>query len=459
MHLCQKPQIVLQGLMRLISQISAKCSVGLMCLFFATVVVIPLSVTAQITPALPSIPSGVFKITDYGAVSDGVITNTVAIQRTADAAIAAGGGTVEIPAGVYLSGPITLGSRIKFQLDAGATLLMLPYGSYPVGPRKPLSYKRKDPPNLISVKDAHDIEFAGPGKIDGQGAPWWAAQQRTPRPLVLHLENCQRVFIHDWNSVNPPMKHIVFDGDDRDITIQNVTNVASYPSPNTDCLNLQGDRCLVRDCVFHGGDDNIAMGRGSGPGMNILITNITCGTGHGISIGSVTEAGISNVTVVNCTFTGTDYGLRLKADSDRGGVVQNINFENIRLNGVRSPILIYGYYKEKKSINVSPRLAASYKPEQVTSRTPIWRDINYSNITASSTMDAGIIWGRPEMLVSNVTLDHVTINSSEPFRIYNARNIRLVDTKINSSSGTPFVIYNAQVITNSAASEISTISN
>ena len=51
-----------------------------------------------------------------------------------------------------------------------------------------------------------------------------------------------RVFIHDWNSTNPPMKHIVFDGTDSDITVQNTTNTAPYPSPNTDCLNLQGNQ-------------------------------------------------------------------------------------------------------------------------------------------------------------------------------------------------------------------------
>lgn len=458
MHLGLQPQVVLKRFMRIFAGTNAEYPRTLIGLILATTVIVSPAAMAQITPALPSIPPGVFKITDYGAVGNGVITNSVAIQKTVNAALAAGGGTVEVPAGVFLSGPFTLGSRIKFQLDSGATLLVLPYGSYPPG-KKRFGHKKLNYQALITVDNAHDIEFAGPGKIDGQGAPWWKAHLLNSRPYMLHLDSCQRVFIHDWNSVNPPMKHIVFDGDDSDITVQDCTNVASYPSPNTDCLNLQGNRCLVRDCVFHGGDDNVAMGRSSGPGMNILITNITCGTGHGISIGSVTEGGISNVTVVNCTFSNTDYGLRLKADSDRGGVVQDIKFQNIQLTGVRSPILIYGYYDEDKSINVSPSKAASYKPEPVTKRTPVWHDISFSNIIASSTSDAGMIWGRPEMLVSNVTLDHVTINSPGSFHIYNARDIHLTDTKINSSSGTPFVIYNAQVITNGDTTEISAASN
>lgn len=388
-------------------------------------------------PALPLIPSGTFNITNFGAVGNGIATNTTAIQATVNAALLAGGGTVEIPAGTFLSGPFSLGSGIRLQLDAGATLLMLPYGSYPGG---------MDPPDFISVNNAHDIELCGPGTLDGQGAPWWAAGlNESARPYAVRLDDCQRVFIHDWNSVNPPMKHIVFDGIDSDITVQNVTNTAPGSSPNTDGLNLQGTRCLVRDCVFRVGDDNIAMGRSSGPGVDILITNITCGTGHGISIGSITRAGISNVTVVDCTFDGTSYGLRLKADNDRGGLVQNITCKNITLTNVNSAILIYGYYTDGKSLNVTPQLAASYGVSNITSQTPIWRNITFSNITAWTRTEAGLLWGRPEMLVSNVTLDHVTITSPKTFRIYNARGVSLVDTRIIQSSGSTYTLYNAEV--------------
>lgn len=410
-------------------------------LMFFTPVMVMAQVTDSNFPALPVIPPGTFNITNYGAVGNGVITNTTAIQATVDAALSAGGGTVEVPAGTFLSGPFVLGSNLRFKLDAGATLLMLPYGSYPGG---------DDPPDFISAHKVHDLELCGPGVLNGQGAPWWAADlNESQRPYAVHLNKCQRVFIHDWNSTNPPMKNIVFDGKDSDITVQNVTNTAPASSPNTDGLNLQGNRCLVRDCVFSVGDDNIAMGRSSGPGMNILITNITCGTGHGISIGSITSAGISNVTVVNCTFDGTSYGLRLKSDNDRGGLVQNVTFANITLTNVSSAILIYGYYNEGKSLNVTPQLAASYGPSNVTSLTPIWRNITFSNITAWTSTEAGMIWGRPEMLVSNVTLNHVTINSPKTFRIYNARGIKLVDTHIYPSKGKTYTLYNAEVsITN-----------
>lgn len=403
--------------------------------------------SVRANPALPSIPSGVFNITNYGAVGDGTTTNTAAIQQTINAASLAGGGTVEVPAGNFLCGPLTLGSSIRFQLDSGATLLLPPYGSYPGG---------TNPADFITVDNAHDVEFCGPGVLNGQGSGWWSSGlDISEKPYELHLNNCVRVFIHDWNSMNPPMKHIVFDGTDSDITIQNATNTAPYPTPNTDCLNLQGSNCLVQNCVFYGGDDNIAMGRSSGSGVDILITNITCGTGHGISIGSITSAGISNVTVVNCTFSGTDNGLRLKADNDRGGVVQNINYMNITMTNVQAPIVLFSYYNEISPNSVTPAKAASYAPTNVIGLTPIWRNITFSNITAtftSYTELAGIIWGRSEMFVSNVTLSHVNITAPASFDIYNARGIKFVDSQITTPHGTTtFAIYNAGVtLTNSA---------
>jgi hypothetical protein len=389
-------------------------------------------------PALPTIPPGVFKITNYGAVGDGVTTNTAAIQAAIDALDAAGGGTLEVPPGTFLSGPLRLDSNTRFQLDAGATLLLLPYGSYPGKGR---------PPSFITVRDrAHDLEFCGPGTLDGQGAPWWAAHlDEKRRPYEIHMKDCHRVFIHDWNSRNPPMKHIVIDGAAEDITIQNVTNTAPYPSPNTDCLNLQGTRCLVQNSTLRGGDDNIAIGRSSGPGADVLITNCIFGTGHGVSLGSITTAGISNVTVVDCTFSGTDFGIRLKAGPDRGGLVRNINYRNISMTNVATAIAVYSYYKVKGPNHITPAQAASYRAVPVVRRTPIWRDIAISNVTATGSVLAGIIWGRPEMLVSNVTLDHVRITADKTFDIYNARGIHLVDSSITVGNGNSLALYNAQV--------------
>src|SRR5437660_1491050 len=86
-----------------------------------------------ITPALPSIPIKTFNITEFGAISDNAIDNTVPIQKAIEAANSAGGGIVIVPRGIFLSGPIHFNSTLDLQLDEGAILKFLPIDKYPGG--------------------------------------------------------------------------------------------------------------------------------------------------------------------------------------------------------------------------------------------------------------------------------------------------------------------------------------
>ena len=134
---------------------------------FAAILSLGLTVQAQanVNPALPVIPAGTFNITNYAATGDGVTPDTTAIQSAINAANAAGGGTVVIPAGIFLSGPIQLDSRINLHLDRGAILRMLPLDQYPGGTTSPA--------NFISGSNLSDVAITGEGMIDGQGLPWW----------------------------------------------------------------------------------------------------------------------------------------------------------------------------------------------------------------------------------------------------------------------------------------------
>ena len=425
---------------------------------FAVLLWLALVPLGRPAPALPSIPAGVYYITNYGAVGDGIVTNTSAIQAALEAADSAGGGTVAVPApGTFLCGPLMMHGRTRFQIDAGATLKLLPYGQYPGT-------------NTYSLTSAFieldrygtDFEFCGPGLLDGQGKPWWDANlDESGRPYEIHMRDVTRVYFHDWNSTNPPMKHIVMDGDNYDITVRNATNNSPdmSPSQNTDCLNLLGTRCLVQDCNFRGCDDNIAMGRSSGACIDVLITNVTCGTGHGISFGSLLPAGgVSNVTVINCTFSGTENGIRFKADNDKahGSPVQAVRFLNIGMTNVLRPIIIYSYYNSHGSPDsITPAIAAATNAAPVTSATPIWRDILISNVwgTAStSCKQVGIIWGRTEMLVSNVTLQSIIMTTPAGFNVYNARGVQFLDCKFTPyfANFPTFTMYNADVTVTNA---------
>jgi hypothetical protein len=112
------------------------------------------------------------------------------------------------------------------------------------------------------------------------------------------------------------------------------------------------------------------------------------------------------------------------------------------MTNVSFPILIYASYmatnREYRALNkLTPAIAATYPRSALTGRTPIYRDITFSNITATAQpgQRAGLIWGLPEMAVTNVLLQRVNITADKPFGIYEAQNVRLVDSKIITPDG------------------------
>lgn len=394
----------------------------------------------NVHPALPAIPTNTFLVTDYGAVGDGVKDNTASLQRAIDAAKAAGGGIVEIPAGTFLSGPITLFSRMNLRVDG--TLRMLPLGTYPGGDTSAQTF--------ITADRAQDLELSGWGTIDGQGAAWWQAlhtNRDLNRPMMLQFYSCHRLFIHDITFENPPNHHCGLRKFGGDITISNLTVNTDPNSPNTDGLNFVGTNSIIENCHITDGDDNIAMGS-TGPLDGLLITNCVFGFGHGVSIGSGARDGVKNLEVANCTFTGGIFGIRMKADLESGGLVHQLFYHDLTMNNVQMPILIYSYYRSAgspgKISKITPKQAAAFPMGAVTATTPIWRDITFSNITATASVAGGALWGMPEMPVSNIHFVNVDITTPGPFNIYNARDIRFDHCNIQIGGDKKFTMYNAQ---------------
>jgi hypothetical protein len=399
------------------------------------------------TPPLPSIPAGNFNIISYGAVGDGVTTNTTAIQNAISAASAAGGGTVEIPAGTFLSGPLTLLSDINLQLDSGAILRMLPYQVYPgTSP-------------LITVSSQTNLEITGTGIIDGQAqlTGWWTNGLSTSqRPVLIAFNKCNLVLVQNITLENPPSMHITFKSSDGDITIQGITINTANNSPNTDGIDLIGTNVLVENCSISDGDDCIALGSTGGTSWFTMVTNCTFGFGHGLSIGGNTLGGVSNLTVANCTFSGTQYGVRLKSDNasssgGAGGITQNLFYYNLGMTNIsEAPIVIYSYYNETGTpIGIKPATAAGEAiPTPVPSTTCVWRNIVFSNVTATVGFagTAGVLWGRTEMPMTNVLLCNVNITASGPFDIYNAKNVQFINSQVTSSAGgQKFLLFNGGV--------------
>ena len=394
----------------------------------------------------------------YGAVGDNATDNTTAIQNAINAAAAGGktngliGGTVEIPANTnaYLCGPLSLKNNVNLQIDGNALLRMLSYTQYPGG--------IINPANFISGSGLTNIEISGFGAIDGQGAPWWPGSKTNNRPIMISLSSCNRELIQNVTLSNSPMFHIAIGGSAKNSTVQGVTVWAPSssdpvtPSHNTDACDVSGTNVLVQNCNISTGDDDFTCGGGT---HDVLLTNNTYGNGHGISIGSYTDnGGVSNITVINCTINGADNGIRIKSDNDRGGLVQNISYLNIGITNVHFPIQIYGYYNEVGTPSgISPYIAATQAVAAVSGLTPIYRNITFSNINATSVSGypIGLIWGRTEMPATNIVFNKVNVTGDRSFDLYNVSGAQFIDCNLRvSATSNTFAIFNAQsIITNS----------
>ncbi|MFT3867658.1 MAG: glycosyl hydrolase family 28 protein [Nibricoccus sp.] len=394
---------------------------------------------ATINPARPKIPEKTFDVTAYGSVADGKTDNTSAIQAALDAAQAAGGGIVTIPAGEHLSGPLRLSNNVNLHLAEGALLRMLPLDRYPGG--------SKSPENFISGSKLHDVAITGKGTIDGQGAPWWPhyKEKGFNRPRMIALSGCERVLIEGVTLKNSPMFHIAIGGGSIDVIVKGVTIRApssrdpETPSHNTDACNVSGHNVLIQDCDVSVGDDNFTCGGGT---YDVLITHCTYGYGHGVSVGSPTKGGVSNITVTHCTFTNTECGIRLKTDRDRGGHLHNLVYSDLQMTNVDFPILIYGAYmapdrQYRDLTNLSPEIAKTYPAAPVDKLTPLFSDLVFENITATVAPGrrAGLIWGLPESKAKNILLRNVKIAADKPFGIYSAQNVRLENCEIRTPDG------------------------
>ncbi|HEY4785620.1 MAG TPA: glycosyl hydrolase family 28 protein [Bacteroidales bacterium] len=395
--------------------------------------------SAYVAPTLPSIPDKLFNIKDYGAVSDSVTDNTKAIQDAVNAAVNAGGGIVVVPSGIYLCGPIQFNNNLNLHIDSGAILRMLPIDRYPGGKAEGTSF--------ISGSKLHDIAITGKGMIDGQGSPWWPFA-KTPgvrRPRMIAFKDCSRVLIEQVKLINSPMFHIAIGGKNSNVTVRDVIIRAPAstdpvnPSHNTDACDVSGEKILIQHCDISVGDDDFTCG---GNTSDVLITNCTYGYGHGVSIGSPTRGGVSNITVENCTFTNTECGIRIKSDRDRGGELQHLTYRNLRMTNVGIPILIYATYMAKDSKyrnlqKITPEIATTYPSATVTNLTPIYHDIAFYDITATAEKGkrAGLIWGLPEAPVYNILLQNVNITADNPFGIFFAKNVQLVNCRIKTKEG------------------------
>jgi polygalacturonase len=414
---------------------------------------VPSDAADAIKVAPPVIPDRIFSIVDFGGVGDGVTMNTDAFKKAVAAIKAAGGGHLEIPPGVFMTLSFALTSHMDLHLDAGSRI-KTPESFADWGLPDPQTATQDDldefaPGSIIYGSKLTDVSITGSGTIDGSGQLFWIWSDKAarrypegrlvyPRPSLVGLPGCQRLHIDGVTFTNSPMYNLRLGTHSQDLLIENVRIVAPSDAPNTDAIDPGGDRIIIRNCEIDTGDDHVAIQGGS---RNVLIEDLVCLHGHGISIGSGTNGGLSHIFVRRCTFDGSDNGLRLKSFRGRGGEVHDIHYDHITMKNVARPFDINMLYNGNANVKVD--IGPRYAKKGQTRNIPFFHDIHFSNISVSRAPEAGRIIGLPEQPARDITFSNVRIDADRGFLIQDAKDVTFDHVELNIAVGKPFVTDNA----------------
>ncbi len=459
---------------------------------------------------VPVFKADTFNIEKYGAVSNGKFLNTEVINSTIELCSKNNGGVVLIPKGVWLTGPVVLKDNVNLHLEEGALLQFSGDRSlYPLLDNFYEGKKNPRCQNPISGKNLKNIAITGKGIIDGEGGAWrqikkdklterhwnevtasggFVYNEKTwyPSESYYNGEQLVRSGKMDYNDVEAlkPYKdffrpqlvnlirceNVLLDGPTfqnspawnihpllcTHITVRNINVRNPWFSQNGDGLDLESCRFgIVEDCTFDVGDDAICIksgkdkqGRDIGvPTEYVIVRNCIVYHGHGgFVIGSEMSGGVRNMYVENCTFLGTDCGLRFKSTRGRGGVVENIYVKGVRMTNIPTDAIRFNLYyggkiKEDENGNI-----IGVTKEPVTEETPCFRNISFEDIECYNVEKAITINGIPEMPVQNIKIKNINIVSNEGILMRYAKDVELEGLTLDVKKPESIIVQNSNDI-------------
>ena len=279
------------------------------------------------------------------------------------------------------------------------------------------------------------------------------------RPNLLVLTNCKKVLLEGVTIQNSPawnLHPLLCE----DLTLRRLLVRNPWYGQNGDGVDIESCKnVLIEDCTFDVGDDGICIksgrdksGRERGkPTENVLIRNNVVYHAHGgFVIGSEMSGGAKNIWVQDCSFIGTDIGLRFKTKRGRGGTVENIFIENINMIDIPGEAILFDmYYEAVDPVPMAGERREKVKAEKipVTEETPQFKNFHIKNVFVNGAEKGIFFRGLPEMNIQDITIEKVTIQAKKGIDIIEASNITLKDITIFSKETTPVVhIENAQNI-------------
>jgi hypothetical protein len=354
-----------------------------------------------------------FSVRDFGAVGDGVALETAAIQKTIDAAAAAGGGRVVLPPGKYLSGSIGLKSKVTLHIEKGATLL---------GSTDLAHYRRINFLALVWANGQQHIGITGAGVIDGQGkivadsviGPITPGKYpdagEGKRPVIINFRNCRDVVVRDI-TLRESACWVQYYRDCDRLTIENI-KVRTLAAFTNDGLDIDGCKdVVVRGCDIDSQDDALCLKSTRRACENVLIENCRLRSScNALKFGTASFVGFKNITVRNLEIHDT-YFSGITLQSVDGGVIENIHISNVRMKTTNNPIFIrLGHRNAKQPPGTIRNVTISDVTAEIPNRRrsemnkfpPYWRH-------QCTTLITGSITGLPEHPVRDVALRNVTI--------------------------------------------------
>lgn len=373
--------------------------------------------------------AGLVDVRDFGAhVSN---ADNAECFRLAVAAVPQGG-TLRVPAGTWVSGPIALKSDMTLLLEEGAVLQA-------IGDRSNWSILPPHDANgdvlgswegvpeacfqgFVSSVQASNLIIAGAGVIDGGGdrGDWWSWPKETRegarRPRLMHLVHCENTVLLGVTVRNSP-SWTIHPYRCHDLIASGLSILNPADSPNTDGFNPESCQDVVLEGVFFSvGDDCIAIKAGKRtdgdnshlyPTRGIDVRHCRMERGHGgVVLGSEMSGGIFDVLVEDCEFFETDRGLRIKTRRGRGGVVSGVTFQRVLMDRVRTGLTANAFYfcdPDGHHDWVQDRAAA-----EVNETTPKLSDIRIRDVQIENVSVAvGAFLGLPEAPVVGIRIENL----------------------------------------------------
>lgn len=446
----------------------------------------------------PAIPNFNVSLSDFGGVGDGVTLNCEAFEKAMQALSEKGGGHLNVPAGIWFTGPIAFRSNIDLHLDDDAIIVFsTDQDLYPIIDTnfEGLDVRRCTSP--LHAEGVHDISITGGGVIDGNGDAWrelkrakvgekiwkstlerggvvaengyaWypdsgyykarltAGSLNYPdpsldeneiktflRPVLLSFRECENVLLEGVTFQNSPCwnlhplwcKNVII----RDINVRN-----PHYSTNGDGIDIDAcENVILTGSVFDVGDDAICIKSGKDADgrrharkcRNLIISDCTVYHGHGgFVVGSEMSGGVENILVRSCRFMGTDVGLRFKSTRGRGGLVKDIWCDHIYMKDIVTYGVIFNLYYAGVAASEMKDAASADLPP-VDETTPEFRDIHFSDIVCNGAgREAIYINGLPELPLRGLDFHNSCFTAAKDIYQNYAEDISFDNVTVNGKT-------------------------